>query len=368
MFLRYLIVLGLLIPWRVLPAQPNYLERPDLMALADSCLRHTYDYSFGQARKFQQALYRETPDHPAPSFLEALIIYWEHFPLTLDDPACERFIHLMDLSSARAGPMIDQESSHLEGVFFDLFARAFKAMFWADNGKPLKILPDLRIMYDHTLEGFTLKERMPEFYFSTGLYNYYVEAYPEAHPVYKPILSFMQEGDRQLGLLQLNHSIYYSVYLRVEALQFMALIQLNYENDLNSAALYAWRLYQEYPANAYFQGLLVGILLHQHRYQAVREILAGRKDQEDQWSRMIRTLAQAFMEEKLGGSDIAAGKKYNELIEMADRFGPVAESYEAMGYMGLSRLYRKRGLTGEARRCEKKAGNYTVYRFILDEK
>jgi len=61
-----------------------------------------------------------------------------------------------------------------------LFGRAFKAMFWADNGKSGKVVPDLRTMYKRTKEGFELKDRFVEFYFSTGLYNYYIEAYPEA--------------------------------------------------------------------------------------------------------------------------------------------------------------------------------------------
>jgi len=366
--MRYLLVLWVLLPGGFLTAQPNYLERPDLMALADSCLKHTYDFSFVQARRFQKSLYRDTPEHPAPSFLEALIIYWEHFPLTPDDPAHEQFIHLMDLCISKAGQMMDNESSHIEGVFFDLFARAFKAMFWADNGKPVKLLPDLRVMYNHTIEGFGLKEKLPEFYFSTGLYNYYVEAYPEAHPLYKPILSFMQEGDRELGLLQLNHAIHYSVYLRVEALLFMSLIQLNYENDLNSAALYAGRLHREYPGNIYYQGLLIGILLHQHRYQAVRELMANMENQKDRYSEMIRTLAEGFIEEMVRGNETNAGKKYGQLIDMAQEFGPIAESYEAMGYMGLSRLYRKRGQMSEARRYAKKAAKSTVYPFILDEK
>ena len=335
--------------------------------MVDSCLRHTYNFSFDKARQYQQSLKRTTPEHPAPLFLEAMIIYWEQFPLIPEDEASEHFVELMDQSVAMAQPIMEKEITRLEGIFFDLFARALKAMYWADNGKSGKLVPDLRTMYNHTRAGFELKEEFSEFYFSTGLYNYYIEAYPEAHPVYKPLVAFMQDGDRELGLVQLNHAINHSIYLRVEATLFMSLIQLKYENDLNTAAIFAERLYREYPHNIFYQGHLVTILLHQHRYDRVGEVLHEIGSQEDDYSEMIRQLAGAFREEKAEGNDIMAGKKYQRTIDLAGSFGPFADIFKAMGYMGLSRLHETRGLHSEAKRYARKASNLTVYRFILDE-
>jgi AcrR family transcriptional regulator len=349
-------------------AQSSYLDRPDLLALADSCLRHTYGFSFTAARRFQRELENLTPSHPAPPFLEALILYWEHFPLTPEDEASEEFVRLMDTSINRAGEMMNDSLNRKEGVFFDLFGRAFKAMFWADNGKAAKVVPDLRTMYIHAMEGFSLKEEMSEFYFSTGLYNYYIEAYPEAHPVYKPLVSFMQEGDRELGLSQLNYAMQHSVYLRVEATLFMSIIQLKYENDQNTAALYAERLFREYPRNIFYQGHLINILLHQHRYQRTGEVLSLMVHQHDPYTEMIRTHAKAYMTEMSGRSDRQAETEYEAVLEMAGHIGPFADTYMAMAFMGLSRLYEARGLDSESKRFARKAEKYTSYRFILDEK
>ncbi|MEN8155381.1 MAG: hypothetical protein ABFS10_00400 [Bacteroidota bacterium] len=378
---RFLAIPGLIICCSIsLHSQSNYLDRPDLMALSDSCLHHTYNFSFVKARQFQQTLRNKTPDHPAPPFLGALILYWEHFPLIPDDPETNQFIELMDRSVALAQRMMEDKERELEGLFFDLFGRAFKAMFWADNGKSGKVIPDLRTMYKHTKAGFALKEQFSEFYFSTGLYNYYIEAYPRAHPVYKPLLSFMQEGDMELGLKQLNHAIHHSIYLRVEAMLFMSLIQLNYENDLNTAAIYAEKLYREYPGNIYYQGHLVAILLHLHSYDRVREVLletglAGSPPrrarevnlQSDNYSEMIRQFSAAFLAERESGDETTAEKRYIRTIELAGSFGPFTDNYRAMGYMGLSRLYAKKNLQSESKRYARKAENHTAYRFILDE-
>jgi hypothetical protein len=273
----------------------------------------------------------------------------------------------MDKSISLAETLMQQKITHVEGVFFDLFGRAFKAMFWADNGKPAKVIPDLRTMYNHTREGFDLKDELNEFYFSTGLYNYYIEAYPEAHPVYKPLVSFMDGGNRELGLKQLNHAIQHTIYLKVEATLFMSLIQLNYEDDLNSAAIYAERLHMDFPDNVYYQGHLVTILLHLHRFDRVTVVINHMESQNDSYSDMIRSLASAFQAEMNEEDDLKAGKLYQQVIEHAESIGPFANNFKAMGYMGLSRLHEQKRLDGEASRYARKASKLTVYKFILEE-
>ena len=367
--MQKLLLTGLLGMLCILPnySQQSYLHRPDLLEKVEEGLHKTYNYAFDEARTIQEELYQATPDHPAPIFLEALIVYWEHFPLLPDNPAADRFVDLMDQCVALAKELIKIEETYQEGIFFDLFGRAFKAMFWADNGKSGKVVPDLGTMYRRTKEGKELKDQFVEFYFSTGLYNYYIEAYPEAHPAYKPLLSFMQKGDKKLGLEQLNFAINHAIYLKVEALLFMSLIQLKYEEDLPTAAIYARRLHHDYPNNIYYQGHLLTILLHQYRFVEVRKILGSMEGQKDPWSDMIRTLAEAFMAEKQEDKDLQAGQGYQKLVNSADAFGPIADAYAAMAYMGLSRLHDQKGLENEARRFARKASKHTTYSFILDE-
>jgi len=360
------VLLGMLC---ILPiySQQSYLHRPDILEKVELSLHNTYNFAFDEARAIQKELKESTPDHPAPFFLGALIVYWEHFPLLPDNPAAKSFIHLMDQCVLMAKDLIENEETYLEGIFFDLFGRAFKAMFWADNGKSGKVVSDLGTMYRRFKEGKELKDQFVEFYFSTGLYNYYIEAYPEAHPAYKALVSFMQKGDKKLGLEQLNHAINHAIYLKVEALLFMSLIQLKYEKDLSTAAIYARRLHHDYPDNTYYQGHLLTILLHQHRFLEVRKILGSTEGQKDPWSDMIRTLAESFMAEKQGDKDLLAGQGYQKLVKSADAFGPIADAYSAMAYMGLSRLHQQKGLDSEARRYARKASKHTTYSFILDE-
>jgi len=362
------IILVLLTHFNLAQSQVTYLDRPDLLQRVEICLQHTYNFSFTVARQYQQELLKETPYHPAPHFLHALIIYWEYFPLTPEHERSDQFIEVMDRTVNLAESYLTSDDTYLEGVFFDLFGRAFKAMYWADNGKAARVVPDLGTMYRHTMEGFRLKEEFSEFYFSTGLYNYYIEAYPEAHPIYKPLLSFMKEGDKKLGIKQLTTAIRHSTYLKVESLLFMSLIQLNYEEDLKTAALYAEKLYGQYPLNTYYQGLLITILLHLHRFEKVREILENMDHQQNSYAELVNETALAFLEEKDVRNLGLARRKYFRVLEMAESIGPFADIFQAIGYMGLSRIYERRGLNIDAKRYARKAASHTAYTYILNEK
>lgn len=352
--------------WNTTISQVSYLERPDLLEKAGACLNRTYAFTFQEARHLQSELQADSPDHPAPVFLEALIIYWENFPLVPSMGASDTFISLMDRVIELSADLRKDSLTYTEGVFFDLFGRAFKAMFWADNGKTGKLVPDLGNMYRYTRKGFELKDQFVEFYFSTGLYNYYIEAYPEAHPGYKPLIAFMHKGDRELGLYQLNYAINHAVFLKVEALLFMSLIQLKYENDFNTAAMYAERLVREYPDNIFYRGHLITILLYQHRFTYVRQVLKAIASHKDSYSAIIQNFAMAFMAEHETGEDVLAITAYLETAELAESLGPYGDTYRAMSFMGLSRLFAKQGLRRESESYARKASRLTAYAFILE--
>ena len=82
---------------------------------------------------------------------------------------------------------------------------------------------------------------------------------------------------------------------------------------------------------------------------------------------MIQTFAAAFLAEKESGDENQTRSAYLETIELAEAFGPFADIYRAMGYMGLSRLLEKKGLHKESEDYARKASRLTSYAFILDE-
>ena len=348
-----------------LSAQVSFLDKPAALKKSKKCLELIYNFSFDEASAIQADLLKSYPENPAPYFMKGLIIYWQNFPLLPDNPASETFIKMMDEAIHKAGAMKEDPIYFTEGTFFDLFGRAFKAMYWADNGKATKLIPDLGSMYSNTIKGFELKEEFVEFYFSCGLYNYYIEAYTEAHPIYKPLVSFMKDGDKQTGLLQLQYAIDNCIYVKAEALLFMSIIQLNYENDLSSASKYAGQLYNTYPHNSYYWGLNIIILMHLGRFNEVIQLLSENAIHDNSFKQLIILLARAYIDEHTSQNTDHALSNYEKGIEIADRFEVFGDLYKAIAYMGLSRLAGRDNNETQEKKFKNLAEKHTNYNYII---
>ncbi len=348
-----------------LAAQNNILDKPHLLEKVNHCLESIYAYHFEEATVSHLEIESALPNHPATSFLKALLIYWENMPLTPENPESIQFLRQMERTVALADSMLEQNADHLEGIFFDLHARAFMAMFWADNGRPGKVLSDIDNMYRQMLRGFERMDEFNEFYFSSGLYNYYIEAYPETHPVYKPLALLLRKGDKEKGLQHLRHATLSTTYLRVEAIFFMSLIQLNYENNMTLAARYAANLYNRFPDNIFYTGHYITILLHNDRIEFAEILLENLDRSNDPYARMLYQVLGGMVQEIAYRDYDKARRMYNRGLELSEPFSPFANLHRAMAYAGRSRIAKLKG-TGNAKQLSRQAERLTNYRFILD--
>lgn len=345
--------------------QKNILDNKEIQQKVEECLAATYNFSFNKAISLQQEIKKEIPGHPVNPFLKALIIYWENFPLLPDDPESKEFLKRMDLSVSLSRSILREDPENLEAIFFDLHARAFMAMFWADNGRPARVLKDLDNLYRRTMQGIERKEEFNEFYFSSGLYSYYVDAYVELHPVYKPIAVLFRKGSKERGMMELQYAIENTTYIQVESLLFMSLLQLNYERNLNKAKEYAEILYRNFPENTYYIGHYLMILLYQDDFILAMEVLDGLYNKEDDFSRMLYSIMQGFVEENKNNKPGEAEKLYLNGIREAEKYGPIADIYQAIAYEGLARINAKQGNIKLAGKYKRRSASLSKYEFIL---
>ncbi|MCB8994275.1 MAG: tetratricopeptide repeat protein [Bacteroidales bacterium] len=349
-------------------SQVNLLDRPELLEKIKLELYYTYGMEFDKSRKILKELEVAIPNHPVLSFLDALNIYWENFPLTPENPLSEKFIDLMEANSAAAKKMLEKDPESLEGLFFDLFGRAFYSEFWADNGKPSKVLPYLAGMYRQTMKGRELKDKFNEFYFTTGLYNYYIEAYPEKHPAYKPIKILFQSGNKAEGLRQLEYCADNSIYVKNEARAFLSLIYLFYESNPSKASEYAASLYRDFPKNPLYASRYAEILIYDKKYAIAEIIVQNLARLNEPFAQMNYHLYNAMILEKYNKNYDKAFAEYTKALEMAEQFGEIGSSANAIAWMGLGRYYQKKNNTSEANHCFKTAQNYSTYDYVLDDK
>ncbi len=367
MYRLFFIISILLIP-SLQFAQDNLLNDPQVLDIIHSGINESYAGNFRSAETSIELIRKTYPEHPVIPFLQAVNIYCENFPMPPASIAAEHFNNAILDCLNKAKNRVDRNPSDLEGIFFDLFGRAYYCMYWSDNGKTSKVFPHLNSMYKNTMKGFELKEVFNEFYFSTGLFNYYIEAYPEKHPIYKPIARLFSRGDKKLGLQQLEYCAENSIYVKVETIYFLSHIYMNYEEDFDKASEYAAELYKKFPNNSFYTVNYLQILLFNKKYSLVPLLLQRLEDQGNRYSLAIKQVFTAMFTEKEENNNQQAIQEYHIALEKLEYLNDYGPHYRAIVYMGLYRCYSKDGLDLLSKKYLKMARSSTNYGYILNDK
>ncbi len=349
-------------------AQIHLLDRPDLLKKIETELSFTYSNDFTKARAELSVLQKLIPDHPVLSFMEALNVYWENFPLTPNNPKSLDFLNLLEDACMKGTLMLEKDPESLEGLFFELFPRALYSEFWADNGKPGKVFPYLNSMYHRTLKGMEVQDKFKEFYFTSGLYNYYMEAYPEKHPAYKPVKLLFQAGDKEKGLNQLIYCSKNAVYVKNEARSFLAYIYMNYESNPLEASLYAAGLYREFPRNPLYVGRYAEILIYSNKFAVADIIVNNLNNLPGDFAKMEYHLYKGLLDEKYRKNYELAFQEYTTALKMAEKYEDAGAVFNAMVWMGLGRYYQSKKDFSSANKYFRMAQNVSTYEYVINDK
>ena len=172
--------------------------------LVEQTLKEIYNFESATAETHITTLQSQFPKHPIVPLLSALNLYWKHFPLEAGHPAFPTYNGYLQQALQYAQALMKDEKTHTEGTFFALSVHGYRSMAESDAGNSVAALKESKKAFGYMKQGFKLKEQYPEFYLSTGLYNFYVEQYPEDHPMVRPLMWFFPDGNKELGLQQLE--------------------------------------------------------------------------------------------------------------------------------------------------------------------
>ena len=329
-------------------------------------LDHIYNYEFDSAGQTLTMLEKNFPAHPITSLFDGLILYWKYYPLIPGGEGSVQFEDAMKTTWERAISLKTHPGSDIEGVFFDLMSRSFIVMYYSDNGISTKAIGHLGTIYRGVMDGFEMLDEFREFYFITGLYSYYREAYIEAHPVYKPISIFFKKGDKEKGLEMLEYASRECDFMHVEARLFLTLIEVNFESRPDHAVSYSEKLHAGYPGNGYFLAEYAEMLLINKQYENALAHIHSLLTM-DKYNRMKGNIYLGMYNEKYLNDLEKARVLYEEGLELAAEYGEMANYSKAYAYMGLSRYYSMKGNTKLAREYRRKAGNSTNYGYVLED-
>lgn len=341
---------------------PSILENERAYALTEQALDHIYNVDIKQSERLIQQIDQLLPDYPAVPLLEALSIRSANYPLEPGSAAFQQMKNHLYQVIDQSEAILDEDEDHAEANFFMLSAHGLLALYENENGNTFKAVGQAKNAYTYLKNGFDLMEVYPDFYFSTGLYNYYREKYPELHPVYRPFMWFFRSGDMALGLKQLDTAVRKSLFLGAESADFLIQIYLFYEDRPDKALTYAQRLVNKYPDNPYFTVNYIHAALGAGQFAGIDAYVQQLISSDKRYFQVTGHLFEGMLLEKRDQRWDAAEAAYLQSLQGNIGIeGEEAKNYRSYAYAGLARIADHEKKIAQAKNLYEQALNAAQY-------
>ncbi|MGE5419917.1 MAG: hypothetical protein ACM3UT_07005 [Chloroflexota bacterium] len=331
------VVFSLCLFFPAIEPEAQVLKDTATLNLVKTTVDQIYGMNFTEADESTRRISTKYPDHPVVFLLQGLQIYWKNYPLLSGSAPGKDFERQMHLCIEKCDSY-DAENE-AEFLLASMCARGSLLAFYAGNDLTSKVYSLGSSSYRYLRRSFEFTEIFPDFLFFTGLYNYYREAYPEAHPGYKPLLAVFPAGDKEKGMYELRLAFKQSIFMKAEASTFLSSNYKYFENDYINASYFSTLIFRVYPLNIVYRINCIEDLLLTGKYNEAEKLIlsAGSKTDNDYFMSQIMILTGILYEKKY--SDMSrAEQEYQEGAEKISEFGNYGDQYAAYAYFGLSRI------------------------------
>lgn len=341
------------------------LKDPAAVDMIKSGIDNIYNLEFDEAEQVHAKLEESYPGHPVNLLFNGMMTYWKNYPLL--PGSADRSSFESDLRTCiqlceqdEYGPEYDAEIT-----LANICARGLLLLFHADNDMSMNVIPLAIGTYKYVMRSFDLVSSYADFYYFTGLYNYYREAYPRFHPVYRPLVALFPSGDEVKGLTELARAAENSIFLRAESYFILSWIYNGFENDFFKSFIYSRILNDNYPENLLFKALHIRNLLLIKNYDEAELIIDanGETNKNDFYQGQLLVL-KGILQEKKYRNYILAKQLYEEGINALTPIGSYADDYIAYAYFGLSRISERNGDKTGKRVYRKKGNDLADYKNV----
>ena len=295
-----------------------------------------YNLRFKEADSVLKRLKDKYPQSPALTLYRGLTIYWQNYPILSSTASGNSFEDAMKECIRKCET--NQAGNEDEYLLTGLCARGMLLMFYADNNLILKVFSLTNSTYPLIRKAFKISSTFTDFNFFTGLYDYYRQAYPEAHPVYKPLAILFPPGNKQKGLIELRHTAEKGLLLKAESAYFLSGIYQTYEKNQTEALNISRLLSYSYPSNIHYKAIFIKNLLISEFYKEAEKMIYSGGEANNYFYQAELTIFRGFLEEKKYDNYKMAVELNNKGIEKISVFGELGKEIQAFGWLGLSRI------------------------------
>lgn len=342
------------------------MSDPSAQQTITKALDYIYNLEFSEADAQIRQLQTRYPQHPVGLILRATELDIQNIPLSENKTATAQFVQAVDQATQLAKRMIDKNENDPEAVFFMLTCHSYMASLYNNQRESLKAVGESKKAYNYLRDGIKLMDKNTDFYFTTGLYNYYVERYPIDHPIVRPFMFFFADGDIALGLKQMDVATRKAVFMRPVANYYLSHILLKHESNPARASVYTKYLVDKYPNNPLFAMSYAEALLLAGRYAEAQPYVQRLKQMPNKLVPLAYNTFSGMVAEHLDKNDREASNFYE--IALKQPFNdPYTKEYQAFAYAGLARIASRANNRDQAKLYYKKALAVAEYRSIIRE-
>jgi tetratricopeptide (TPR) repeat protein len=318
-------------------SQELILEDSILINRMNKTIDLIYNFEFDDAYLGIDTLEQQLGDHPALHLLRSMIFYWRDRPFKEDTDPFQEYQRELETAIELATSFQEKEDLYEEGEFYILAGYGLLTDFYNSIGQRMKAVGSAKKAYNSLKEGFELKEKFPDFYFSSGVYNYYREKFPELHPFYKTFLWVFVNGDMEMGLEQLKVASEEGVFTQREALIYLFHIYLRYENKPDLALPYSQTLVKRFPGNTRFKCLFIESMIYNNNDSISKDMIDSLINHDDIFYQLAGNLFSGLISEK--EEKFEAARYYLRIaLEKYEEMGREDGHYLSLIYTGMARL------------------------------
>jgi len=231
----------------------SYSKKPTYDSLVTAGINQIYSIKFNEADKTFQLLKKGYPKHPASRFFFAMIDWWKIILSEENEEQDDLFYDKIDETVDFCDEILDDDPNNVDALFFKGGAIGFRGRLRVMRESWFKAANDGREALPLVDLAYELDPNNVDVKLGFGIYNYLAAVIPEKYPVVKPVMIFFPSGDKELGMKQLKEAASSGKYSKYEARYILVTFFYYFENDMNSAKIYAQQLVESFPNNPVFE-------------------------------------------------------------------------------------------------------------------
>lgn len=327
---------------------------------------HIYNGNFDQSELIMSRLRSRYHPHPALILLGCISSFWKHFPINSKPKEFDAYLKNLQFVVDLSEKMQVRYPKSPEPIFYQMMANLILARHHSESGEYIKAVNETRKAYPLIKKGFSLKANYSDFYFSTGLFNYYREVFPENHPMYKPFTIFFPQGNKALGIKELEIASQKAIFCRGEAFIFLGIIHMRDLYQVPAATKYATQLHETFPGNWLFSMTYAECLIESKKFEQAEPIVTKLLGRSETTALQTGFYLKGLME--VGeNKEESAKASFLKSIQYGKSKDRMTKGYLGLCYNELGKMAKAEGRTEQAKKLFKLALENCVFKKVRDD-